>query len=76
MPSVNLNVPSVELAVAMLPYGLVAVGITVVYLALLRFTKGGKWRPDEPKMIPHWLPFFGHAFRFAINKRTFFLWAE
>lgn len=54
----------------------IAAGIAALYAAILRFTVGGKSRSDEPNLIPHWIPFFGHAFRFAINKRKFFLWAE
>jgi hypothetical protein len=67
--------PSVNLPPTFLPYGII-IGVVAVYLALLKFTVGGKSRHDEPRLIPHWIPFFGHAFRFAINKRTFFLWAE
>lgn len=54
----------------------IAAGIAAIYAAILRLTVGGSSRSDEPKIIPHWIPFFGHAFRFAINKRKFFLWAE
>lgn len=32
--------------------------------------------PNEPLLIPHWMPFFGHAFRFARSKRSFFRWAK
>ena len=45
-------------------------------VVLLKFTVGGKSSKDEPNQIPHWIPIIGHAFRFALNKREFFLWAE
>ncbi|KAI5194191.1 hypothetical protein AUEXF2481DRAFT_45295 [Aureobasidium subglaciale EXF-2481] len=54
----------------------IAGGIVLLYATLLRFTVGGKSSKDEPNQIPHWIPVIGHAFRFALNKREFFLWAD
>lgn len=31
---------------------------------------------NEPNDLYTWIPFFGHAFRFAKDKRSFFLWAQ
>ncbi|CDM28621.1 hypothetical protein DTO013E5_939 [Penicillium roqueforti] len=57
------------------PTVLAAAGVVaLLILSKLAFTP--KQLPNEPEVIPHWMPFFGHAFRFAKSKREFFRWAN
>lgn len=57
------------------PTVLAAAGVVaLLILSKLAFTP--KQLPNEPEVIPHWMPFFGHAFRFAKSKREFFRWAK
>ena len=51
-------------------------GISIILLAAYRFLFRTGRLPNEPNEIPTWLPFFGHAFTFAKDKRSFYRWAS
>ncbi|KAF1996571.1 cytochrome P450 [Amniculicola lignicola CBS 123094] len=49
--------------------------VTVVFLALLcfrfwAFTVKPWLRPDEPRELPYWIPYFGHALEFVNNGQS------
>ncbi|KAJ5822472.1 cytochrome P450 [Penicillium robsamsonii] len=57
------------------PAVLATAAVTVVFLFAQRYFSLPVL-PNEPLLIPHWMPFFGHAFSFARSKRSFFRWAN
>jgi hypothetical protein len=46
-----------------------------LYKSVIVMSSGQK-TGNEPNDLYTWIPFFGHAFRFAKDKRSFFLWAQ
>jgi hypothetical protein len=55
---------------------LVLGGISILLLAAHRFLFRTGRLPNEPNEIPTWIPFFGHAFTFAKDKRSFYRWVS
>lgn len=68
MPAFSLSLSPVTAAVA--------VTLALLFAVWLVLSPKAVSLSNEPNSIPHWIPFFGHAFRFAKDKRTFFQWAE
>lgn len=61
--------PDVATATAVKSAVLAVIALAGVYLLLFTRTRA---RPDEPTRIAHSIPFFGHAFKLAKDKRSFF----
>jgi hypothetical protein len=55
-------------------FNLLAIGIILIGVFLWR--RNSPKLENEPNALPTLIPFFGHAFSFARNKRSFFQWAE
>ena len=54
----------------------IAAGLALTALVISVFLARFRGSVSEPNFLPTWIPFFGHAFRFARDKRSFFLWAQ